>query len=110
MDRKEASIGAEKSQLYPDMDANALRRLRHRGSGHGSDRSDKEDCDEEDGDYEEEDEESDEEEDGKDFEDDAVDGEEEMLELVGSEEGDVGCAGLRKVCARFAQGLCKVCA
>ncbi len=42
----------------------------------------------EDGDYEEEDEEFDEEEDGKDFEDDAVDGEEEMLELVGSEEGD----------------------
>jgi hypothetical protein len=85
-----ATIRVEKSRLYPDMDANALRRLRHRGSVHGSDGSDKEDCDdsEEDGDYEEKDEESDEEEDGKDFEDDAMDGEEEMPDLVGSEEGD----------------------
>ncbi len=36
LDRKEASISVEKFQLYPDMDANALRRLRHRGSDHGS--------------------------------------------------------------------------
>jgi hypothetical protein len=83
LDRKEASFCVEKSQLYPDMDANALRRLRHRGSDHGSDGSDKEDCDEEDVDYEEEDENSDEEEDGKDFEDDAMDDEEEMPDLVG---------------------------
>jgi hypothetical protein len=37
LDRKEASIRVDKSQLYPDMDANALRRLRHRGSDHGLD-------------------------------------------------------------------------
>jgi hypothetical protein len=84
LDRKEA----DKSQLYPDMDANALRRLRHRGSDHGLDGSDKEGSDEEDGDFEEESEESDEEEDDKDFEDDDKDVEEGIPELVGSEEGD----------------------
>jgi hypothetical protein len=50
-----ASIRVEKSQLYPDMDVNALRRLRHRGSDNGSDGSDEQDCDEEDGYYEGED-------------------------------------------------------
>ncbi len=88
LDRKEASIRVDKSQLYPDMDANALRRLRHRGSDHGLDGSDKEGSDEVDGDFEEESEESDEEEDDKDFEDDDRDVEEGIPELVGSEEGD----------------------
>jgi hypothetical protein len=80
LDRKEASIRVDKSQLYPDMDANPLRRLRHRGSIHGSDGSDKEDSDEEDAEYGEEGEESDEEED--DFEDDTNHNEEEMPDLV----------------------------
>ncbi len=67
------------------MDANALRWLRHRGSGHGSDGSNKEDCDEEDGEYEEEDGESDEvdlEEDDKNLEDDDKDVEARCLPLL----------------------------
>ncbi len=88
MDWKEASIRVDTSQFYPDMAANALRRLRHRGADHGLDGSDKEDSDEEDGVFEEESEESDEEENDKDFEDDDKDVEEGIPELVGSEEGD----------------------
>jgi hypothetical protein len=47
LDRKEASIRVDKSQLYPDTDAtgNALRQLRHRGSDHGLDGSDEKESD-----------------------------------------------------------------
>jgi hypothetical protein len=74
-----------KSELYPEMDANALRRLRLSCSDAGSD---EQDIDEEDGKLETEGEESDEEEDDKDFEEEEDDKESECPELVQSEEGD----------------------